>query len=97
MVAVGSPYDSSASVLAFIEKQGPNTSLDQLITTYLGPFANWDGVYFTHIAHHGYDIEQFHAFFPLLPHLINVVRYVLGEVALIDCLNRTVAFTGAPY
>ncbi|KAL7682068.1 putative GPI mannosyltransferase 2 [Plasmopara halstedii] len=34
--------------------------------------SNWDGVYFSHIALHGYDFEHFHAFFPLYPLLIRL-------------------------
>ncbi|KAG1698492.1 hypothetical protein DVH05_015032 [Phytophthora capsici] len=33
----------------------------------LAVLSNWDGVYFSHIALHGYDFEHFHAFFPLYP------------------------------
>jgi hypothetical protein len=75
MVLLGDPYDSS---LRIITKTGFSTekgSADALITRFLAPFANWDGVYFLTIAHEGYTFEKFHAFFPLLPRLSALLRY----------------------
>ncbi|KAF4036220.1 Mannosyltransferase (PIG-V) [Phytophthora infestans] len=37
------------------------------------PLSNWDGVYYSHIALHGYDFEHFHAFFPLYPLLARLL------------------------
>lgn len=41
----------------------------------LTAFANWDGVYFAHIAQRGYDYEHVHAFFPLYPMLMRALRF----------------------
>lgn len=35
--------------------------------------SHWDAVYFLRIAQAGYEFEQFHAFFPLLPLLIRIL------------------------
>ncbi|KAG7399528.1 hypothetical protein PHYBOEH_008653 [Phytophthora boehmeriae] len=50
---VVTPYDTSSHL--------------QAGAFYLSSLANWDGVYFSHIARHGYDYEHFHAFFPMYP------------------------------
>eukprot|EP01138_Halocafeteria_seosinensis_P000060 gb/GECG01000061.1/.p1 GENE.gb/GECG01000061.1/~~gb/GECG01000061.1/.p1 ORF type:complete len:540 (+),score=14.43 gb/GECG01000061.1/:1-1620(+) len=42
-------------------------------------FTNWDGVYFMHIAEHGYDNEKLHAFFPGLPITVTAIRHYLVE------------------
>ncbi|KAJ0411211.1 hypothetical protein ATCC90586_003850 [Pythium insidiosum] len=46
------------------------------MTHALSAFANWDGVYFAHIATNGYDYEHVHAFFPLYPLLLRGVRRI---------------------
>ncbi|KAG7392083.1 hypothetical protein PHYPSEUDO_002307 [Phytophthora pseudosyringae] len=51
--AIVRPYDTSSHL--------------QVGGTPLAVLSNWDGVYFSHIALHGYDFEHFHAFFPLYP------------------------------
>src|SRR5262249_3662991 len=38
-----------------------------------GTFAQWDSVWFIHIADHGYDSKQITAFFPLYPLLVHGV------------------------
>lgn len=58
------PYDTSSR----LEVVSGASSL-------LSAFANWDGVYFAHIARHGYDYEHVHAFFPLYPMLMRALRY----------------------
>ncbi|TMW68232.1 hypothetical protein Poli38472_007904 [Pythium oligandrum] len=40
-------------------------------------FANWDGVYYTLIAQHGYDYENVHAFFPLYPLIVRFMSRLL--------------------
>lgn len=57
------PYDTS-------------THLESRSNSLLSAFANWDGVYFAHIARHGYDYEHVHAFFPLYPMLMRALRFV---------------------
>lgn len=66
------PYDTSGDLLQ-PNKRSDAKPLDALILRAFAPFANWDGAYFTYIADHGYDTEQFHAFFPLLPSLLSGV------------------------
>ncbi|KAK1929202.1 GPI mannosyltransferase 2 [Phytophthora citrophthora] len=51
--AIVTPYDSSSHL--------------QAGGSPLAALSNWDGVYYSHIALHGYDFEHFHAFFPLYP------------------------------
>lgn len=54
----------------------------------LAAFVNWDGVYFAHIARHGYDYEHVHAFFPLYPMLMRALRYHLcGNNTHIRCVH----------
>lgn len=60
------PYDTSSR----LEAVSGASSL-------LSAFANWDAVYFAHIARHGYDYEHVHAFFPLYPMLMRALRYHL--------------------
>ena len=38
----------------------------------------WDTIFYMRIAKCGYEFEQYHAFFPLLPALIRAMKY-LGE------------------
>ena len=64
--AVGSSYDSSASL----------SGTSGVISSAFNGFAHWDGVYFLHIAQHGYDFELHHAFFPGLPLLTRLLGYV---------------------
>lgn len=49
------------------QRTDSQTYLDHIITLFLGGFKRWDGVYFTHIAEHGYTYENTLAFFPLFP------------------------------
>jgi GPI mannosyltransferase 2 len=37
-------------------------------------YTHWDAVYFLRVAQVGYEFEMEHAFFPLLPILINAVH-----------------------
>lgn len=53
---------------------------DGLIARLFGSFANWDGVYFSWIAEHGYTYEHFHAFFPLYPAIVRVLSKALSVV-----------------
>lgn len=59
------PYDSSSRLLAGGKSVGALTG-----------FANWDGVYYAHIARFGYEYEHFHAFFPFYPALVRLLRCV---------------------
>ena len=53
---------------------------DGIIARLFGSFANWDGVYFSWIAEHGYTYEHFHAFFPLYPAIARVLSKALSLV-----------------
>ncbi|UIZ28864.1 hypothetical protein KXD40_007604 [Peronospora effusa] len=57
------PYDTSSHL--------------QADGSLLAALSNWDGVYFSHIALHGYDFEHFHAFFPLYPLLMRWFAHFL--------------------
>jgi phosphatidylinositol glycan class V len=61
------PYDTSSQLLAGGGDGSGGASL-------AAAFGNWDGVYFAHIARAGYEYEHFHAFFPLYPALVRLVR-----------------------
>jgi Mannosyltransferase (PIG-V) len=58
-------------------------------------FAQWDSVWFLHIARHGYDLKETAAFFPLYPLLVRGVSEVLrSDVAaavLVSLASGTVA------
>uniref|UniRef100_K3W600 GPI mannosyltransferase 2 n=1 Tax=Globisporangium ultimum (strain ATCC 200006 / CBS 805.95 / DAOM BR144) TaxID=431595 RepID=K3W600_GLOUD len=58
------PYDTS-------------THLESHSRSLFSAFANWDGVYYAHIARHGYDYEHVHAFFPLYPLLMRALSVIL--------------------
>ena len=58
------PYDDS---LAAIRSAPPTSDLDALLKRTVVPLASWDGVFFQRIGEAGYEYEQFHAFFPLVP------------------------------
>ncbi|OWF35457.1 GPI mannosyltransferase 2-like [Mizuhopecten yessoensis] len=49
------------------------TFLDSTVHTLLGGFIRWDGIYFLHIAEHGYTYENCLAFFPLYPMLTRML------------------------
>ncbi len=65
-------YDSSSQVNATTL---PQNSLDKLIELLFGQFSHWDAVYFLRIAQYGYEYEQNHAFFPMLPLLLHITSY----------------------
>lgn len=72
------PYDTSAQSSALDGAQGPPIA---------AAFANWDAVYFVGIASKGYEYEHFHAFFPLYPLLVRLVRllsshFFVGDIFL---------------
>ena len=57
------PYDTSAA------EAYPSSGLLLDGITSIG-HGNWDSIYFNHLAQHGYDYENFGAFFPLYPAII---------------------------
>lgn len=52
-----------------------NSFLDYLIL----PMVSWDSIYFINIARNGYRFEQEHAFFPLLPAMMNRGALILEQ------------------
>lgn len=74
---LGRPYDDSIAVAtppivpsgaaAEAPEVGATSWLDGLLMRAIVPLASWDGVFFQRIAEAGYEYEQFHAFFPLVP------------------------------
>jgi hypothetical protein len=62
------------------ERIPPFRAYNGLTDLLFGTFAQWDSVWFLHIAEFGYDSEQVAAFFPLYPLVVRVV----GEVTRSD-------------
>ena len=60
-----------------------------------GTFAQWDSVWFVHIADHGYDSKQITAFFPLYPLIVHglaeVVRSTIVAGVLVSLTAGAVA------
>ncbi|XP_045176136.2 GPI mannosyltransferase 2-like [Mercenaria mercenaria] len=53
-------------------QQKHSTISDHIVSFLLGGFKRWDGIYYTHIAEHGYTYENTLAFFPLFPVVVRV-------------------------
>lgn len=71
------------------------TAYGPLSDLLFGTFAQWDSVWFLHIAEHGYDSEQITAFFPLYPLTVRgvaaVVRSTLVAGVLVSLASAAVA------
>jgi mannosyltransferase PIG-V len=78
-----------ARAIPSFEAYGPLSDL------VFGTFAQWDSVWFLHIAEHGYDSEQITAFFPLYPLAVRgvaeVVRSTLVAGVLVSLASAAVA------
>jgi len=59
--------DHDADAFKPIEEKQLGNILDSFVYAIFGGFQRWDGVYFIHIAQHGYTFENTLAFFPLFP------------------------------
>ncbi len=66
-IAVATPPLAPAAAAAEAPGAGAVSWLDGLLLRAVVPLASWDGVFFQRIAEAGYEYEQFHAFFPLVP------------------------------
>jgi phosphatidylinositol glycan class V len=65
-------YDSSSQIAHYPRDDNvPYT--EYVLKLSLAGFSNWDGMYFHHIARHSYPHEQFYAFFPGYPSIVNLV------------------------
>lgn len=65
------PYNTHTEL--FLASHPPHGSIDEVIRSLLAPYCRWDSLYFLNIALDGYQFEQQHAFFPLLPSLMSIV------------------------
>jgi hypothetical protein len=57
----------------------PFRAYDSLTDLLFGTFAQWDSVWFLHIAEHGYDSKSITAFFPLYPMIVHVLAQIVGS------------------
>lgn len=68
-------YDTSGSLSPGF---GPHDVSSSALCRRAEGLVTWDSVYFTRIATHGYEYEQTHAFFPLLPWLMRALAPLFG-------------------
>lgn len=73
----------------------PFRAYESVTDLLFGTFAQWDSVWFIHIADHGYDSKQIAAFFPLYPLLVHglaeIVRSTIVAGVLISLAAGAVA------
>jgi hypothetical protein len=69
----------------------PFRAYDGLTDLLFGAFAQWDAVWFIHIADFGYDSRQITAFFPAYPAVIAAVSLVTGSTIVAGVLVSLVA------
>ena len=72
---ISAPHDSSAMLDPSIT--AAPSPVDQIVQRVLSPLGHWDGVFFLHLAQHGYTYEMFHAFFPGLPLAMRGLSYFI--------------------
>lgn len=75
---VSAPHDSSASLDPSLPSAPGRPDL--IVQKLLSPLGHWDGVFFLHLAQHGYTYEMFHAFFPGLPLAMRLLSTVLSPI-----------------
>ncbi|DBA94206.1 TPA: hypothetical protein ACH3X1_001835 [Trebouxia sp. C0004] len=80
-------YDTSAG-LQRLDCCSADTVSVPLADSWSQSKAVWDSVFFTRIALCGYEYEQFYAFFPLLPGLMNV-GMKSGGLTSLCCYTKT--------
>lgn len=88
----------AGAALAFLWTQGEvargNPDLrayDPLTDLLFGTFAQWDAVWYVHVADSGYDTEQVAAFFPLYPLVVGGVSVVVGSTVVAGVLVSLVS------
>lgn len=59
--------DSSGNLFLYKNLTNDHGMLERIINRLLRPFISWDAIHFTAISQWGYVFEYQHAFFPLLP------------------------------
>jgi Gpi18-like mannosyltransferase len=73
----------------------PFRAYESVTDLLFGTFAQWDSVWFLHIAEHGYDSKQITAFFPFYPLVVHglaeVVRSTLVAGVLVSLAAGAVA------
>jgi hypothetical protein len=85
---VWAPLHGEAAIPPFRAYEGVTDLL-------FGTFAQWDSVWFVHIADHGYDSKQIAAFFPLYPLVVHglavVVRSTIVAGVLVSLASAAAA------
>jgi len=64
----------------------PFRAYDGLTDLLFDTFAQWDSVWFVHIADHGYDSQQATAFFPLYPAVVHAVSLATSSTVVAGVL-----------
>lgn len=64
---------------------------EPLTDLLFGTFAQWDAVWYVHVADSGYDTEQVAAFFPLYPLVVRGVAEVVGSTVVAGVLVSLVS------
>src|SRR5438132_1326991 len=60
----------------------PFRAWGRLSDLFFDTFAQWDSVWFIHIADHGYDSKQITAFFPFYPLIVRGLSHVFGSTVI---------------
>lgn len=72
------PYITQTEL--FLGTNPPVSILDEWIRRLLAPYCRWDSLYFITISTNGYEYEHQHAFFPLLPILMNLGARIMDPI-----------------
>ena len=64
----------------------PFRAYESVTDLLFGTFAQWDSVWFLHIAEHGYDSKQITAFFPLYPLVVHGLAEVVRSTVVAGVL-----------
>lgn len=80
------PQWDNSSDLVISSEESPSR-LDWTLMKLLMPFFRWDAVHFHRIALYGYEFEQQHAFFPLLPYMARILAFLCTFLSLFNSLD----------